>query len=356
MQTLQDIIIAFIMGYIGLTNQLAYFIQSHFNPEEAGTENKIALQAETDRISLIPDVLLRSLEYQQASLIESNTPTYGSYTHNPEEALVNIFCTLTTNDTIRTTTGTGFFIDERGVILTNAHVAQFLLLKNTDRFKSINCVVRTGSPAVARYSAELLYISPAWVQKHAVDISNATPLGTGERDYALLYIANSLTGEELPSVFPALKTKTELLPISIKDTEVLAAGYPATSLFTDGRAGLFTPAAALTTVSELYTFGSNYADVVSLRGSRVGEHGTSGGPVLNQDGEAFAMIATRGNDQTDGDGSLRAITLSHIDRTITEESGVNLRANLAGNITYRAGIFNELMTPFLRELLELNLQ
>lgn len=354
MQILQDLIIAFIMGYIGITNQLAFFIQSHLDSGEARPENRIALEAETDRISFIPDVLLRSLEYQQASLIDSRQ-TYGSYTHNPEEALVNIFCTLTTNDTIRTTTGTGFFIDERGVILTNAHVAQFLLLKNTGYFKSINCVVRTGSPAVARYTAELLYISPAWVQKHAVDITNATPLGTGERDYALIYINDSLTGEELPTTFPALKTKTDLLSTSIKNTEVLAAGYPASSLFTDGRAGLFTPAAALTTVSELYTFGSNYADVVSLRGSQVGEHGASGGPIIDQNGEAIAMIATRGNDAADGSGSLRAITLSHIDRTITEESGVDLRSNLKGDISYRASIFNELMTPFLRELLELNL-
>jgi Trypsin-like peptidase domain len=342
-------------AYLSLTNNLATFIGHTFSLEQPPTtksevtSNIIKLPSAIG--SSIPDILLHSNDYQQAAVGAAAGLT-GSTTNDPLSALVNIFCTFKTKDYIRTTTGSGFFIDPDGVIMTNAHIAQFLLLEKTDAFGDAHCTVRTGSPAVAKYNAELLYISPAWVQKNAAEIQSNAPMGTGERDYALLYVSSDINGNPLPTQFPALSFDSELLPISTKNHEVTAAGYPATDLIAHGPSTALISRIAKTSISELYTFGSNYADVISVRGTEVGAEGASGGPIVNSAGKVIAMIATRGDDTADGAGSLRGITLSHIDRTIKEETGFGLAENLNGNLPYRAKIFADTLTPFLIKILE----
>jgi hypothetical protein len=345
-------------SYLAFTNSLASYIGTALHIDSPTEETSIETDADAEILLLpsifdqsFPDILLRSQKYQQAALGAAAGLT-ESTTSNPLEALVNIFCTFTTPDYIRTTTGTGFFIDADGIILTNAHIAQFLLLEKTDTFGDAECIVRTGSPAAAHYNAGLLYIPPAWVQENAALIDDAVPMGTGERDYALLYVVSDIDNEPLPAMFPALSFDTDLLPLSTRGDSVLAAGYPATDLIERGPSSELLARIASTSVSELYTFGSNYADVFSVRGSIVGAEGASGGPIVNEDGEVIGMIATRGDDAIDGEGSLRAITLSHIDRTITEETGFGLAENLNGNLTYRAEVFAETLTPFLVSLLE----
>jgi hypothetical protein len=135
---------------------------------------------------------------------------------------------------------------------------------------------------------------------------------------------------------------------------VLALGFPTPA---DTRPGdSLTIEMATTTISELYTFGSNYADVVSLRGSTVGGSGASGGPILDGTGKVIGMITTRGDDATDGPGSLRAITVSHIQRTIQEETGFALERNVSGDVVTRAEVFKKTVAPFLLSLLTSELE
>lgn len=359
MSLLTDIIVAILTAYLALTSSLADVINDVFLQEdEAGIEETVpqgsildGLTTLPSRFSSIPDILRRNAIYQQATIIGPEGYTEAT-TEDPLEAIVNVFCTLTTRDTIRTTTGTGFFIDADGVIMTNAHVAQFLLLRDSTRYEKTECVIRNGNPAAARYKAELLYIPPAWVQENAKVLNDAVPLGTGERDYALLYVSEAVDGTPLPEMFPALSFDSNRLPLSIRNNIVTAAGYPATELLARGPSTALLPKKAETTISELYTFGSNYADVLSIRGSEVGAEGASGGPVLDESGAVIGMIATRGDDAVDGIGSLRAITLSHIDRTITEETGFSLEENLSGNLAYRSQVFKATLAPFLITILE----
>lgn len=356
MQILTDVLVAILVSYLSFSNFLADAI-INIIPEESAVE-----ETETTNIfegiailpsnfTSIPDILLKNREFQQATVIAAKEETEAT-TDDPLEAIVNIFCTLVTDEYIRTTTGTGFFIDADGVIMTNAHVAQFLLLEKSEEYESAECIVRNGNPAAPKYVAELLYIPPAWIQENAKNMSAAVPLGTGERDYALLFASKTVNGEPLPAHFPALSFDSELLPLSTRENSVVAAGYPAANLIKNGASADLIPKKAETTVSELYTFGSNYADVVAIRGSEVGEEGASGGPIVNEDGKVIGMIATKGNDATDGAGSLRAITLSHIDRTITEETGFSLEENLNGNLTQRSAIFSRTLAPFLMQILE----
>ena len=358
MQFIIDIAGVILTAYLAFTNNLADKILTYFPVEEEEVMEESEDVTETSLRSLpslfgsqgLPDVLLRSVEYQRASAVTAVTENERTVT-NPDEALVNIFCTFTSPTTIRTTTGTGFFVHSEGVILTNAHVAQYLLLGATDTLGEAECIVRQGTPAEPRYRADLLYIPPTWVQENASLITAAVPTGTGERDYALLYVTETVSGDPLPESFAALDVNTELLPRTIKGESVVAAGYPATDLLRNGASSPLYSVVADTSISELYTFGSNYADVFSIRGSDVGAEGSSGGPVVDATGQVIGMIVTRGDDTTDGPGSLRAITLSHIHRTILEETGFSLQRNLSGDVAYRSEIFTNTLAPFLTSLL-----
>ena len=240
MQFILDIISATLIGYLALTNTLAFKISNLIDPIHSNSElsnnnssQLTALPTEYHSDGVIPTILLESARYQQAAVATSEDTTFTT-TLDPLAAIVNIYCTSITPTQIRTTTGTGFFIHPSGVILTNAHVAQFLLLENTGVFGDTSCIIRNGNPAAPRYHAELLYIPPAWVEANASLIDDKAPSGTGERDYALLYVTGGMDNEPLPSTFPALALATGLLPRSVTNSAVIAAGYPAGALLRGG--------------------------------------------------------------------------------------------------------------------------
>lgn len=363
MEYLTHAVVTLLTTYLALTNTLADRIiailpstlpETVIRTEIASERIETTLPTLPSSLGIfLTDVLKKSSAYQRAAVMESAVPP-AQRLLDPSVAVVNIVCTFTTDSYIRTTTGTGFFIDSAGIILTNAHVAQYLLIAETTALGDASCIVRSDDLATPQYVAELLYIPPTWIQANADRIVQKVPMGTGERDYALLYVTGTRGRAPLPVVFPALTVNTDFLSHDIKETAVTAIGYP---VLTTSEAGAeLALALATTTVSELYTFGSNYADVFSIRGSAVGAGGSSGGPVLANDGSVIGMITTRGNDVVDGPGSLRAITLSHISRTIEEETGVSLERNISGDIPIRAKIFERTMVPFLLTFLTTKLE
>src|SRR5690349_10285815 len=69
------------------------------------------------------------------------------------DATVNLYCRLKAGKQLLSASGSGVFISDRGVILTNAHVAQYFLLAGEKGRVTGWCSVRTGSRAKEAYTA-----------------------------------------------------------------------------------------------------------------------------------------------------------------------------------------------------------
>lgn len=260
---------------------------------------------------------------------------------NISDTAVKIGCVQKGDGYKRIVTGTGFMINSRGVILTNAHVAQFLLLKNTPGLGKTSCEATIGTEEKTPFDVGLLYISPSWLLEHASLIGSMAPKGTGESDFALIYITGRRDGAVLENDFSFLPTATNSLPKSYKGKEVTIIGYPKQA---DKSAPQLI---ATSTITALYTFGSGYADVFSLASSTLGHQGVSGGPVVDEYGRAIGVLTTKDAGTT----VLNAITTAHIDRSLRRETGYDLTSYSQGDIDYKASLFNETISPFLQEIL-----
>jgi|GEM_PF-3126132 len=308
---------------------------------------------------VIPHILLDTPTRQTASIIlteKTVTPATSTLvsttTHSTSvaDALVNIFCTMKTPRSIRATSGSGVFITDTGVILTNAHVAQFLLINQGTAGITSSCVIRSGSPAVPKYYADLLYISPLWIKDNAVLLQTEHPSGTGERDYALLYVTKAVDGVALPNLFPALPIDVTPLGKNAKNEVVRAGGFPAEIIRTEGPKALLMPTVATTTITELFTYTRDNIDLVGIAPSAVGEQGSSGGAITALNNTVIGLISTKGNEAKDGAKSLRAITIPYIDRTIRDEVHVGLLDTIGSKLADRARIFRSTVEPLLRDI------
>lgn len=353
MSWLTSVLVAIVSGYLSFTSTLADTIEARFLLETT-TSSSPSIPTETltrlpSAYEDVPHIWHTDGSSQVATAIGGLTT--NTYAENPLDALVNIFCTYTRDGVSRITTGSGFFIDSDGVILTNAHVAQYLLLEEMSG--EADCIIRTGNPAEPTYEVALLYISPAWVLKNAASMTTPMPRGTGERDYALLYVTAGIDNRPLPKSFVALPVYTGHISGRAVGLPIQLAGYPAERAFKagDGAAELI-PRLAPSSVTELMTFGNNLADVMAIGGTDVGQQGSSGGPILTNDNTAIGIISTRGDDARDGTGSLRALTLSYVARTYEAETTQPLTTGISGDLPAKAAIFKQNMTPVLVALLK----
>lgn len=283
----------------------------------------------------------------QATLLpldQLNTQTRAS--------LVNILCTTKAGGSFEPISGSGVIVDTRGIILTNAHVGQFFLLTNYGSTGNVQCVVRTGSPATPTYTAELLYLPPAWIEANASQITSQQAVGTGENDYSFLLISGPVSSSvPYPSAFPALTMSTTDPSIN---TNVFLAAYPAGFLGgTTIQTNLYA-SSALSTVQALYTFNDpSQVDLVSLGGTVVAQSGSSGGAVINAaTGSLIGLITTETQGTTTASRDLNAITLAHVNRSLTALGQGGITGILTGDVSQKANNFNATIAPSETQTLE----
>ena len=262
-------------------------------------------------------------------------------------ALVNILCSPRGAGSLSPVSGSGVIIDQRGVILTNAHVAQYVLLAQSAR-TNLTCTIRTGSPATPRWSAEVLYIPPVWVEAHAHEITTDRPSGTGEHDYALLRITGSVDQSPLPDPFPYVAPDTREA-IGFQGDQVLAVSYPAEFLAAGAQFTMY-PASSITTIGQLMTFVAKTVDLISLGGIIEAQGGSSGGAVVNPWARLIGIITTTSEGDTTAARDLRAITLSYISRDLAVQTQFDLATILGGDVVAQALDFNTRTAPHLVDL------
>ncbi|MHB8710262.1 MAG: S1 family peptidase [Minisyncoccota bacterium] len=247
-------------------------------------------------------------------------------------ALVNIICYVPTGSNLHSISGSGVIINPKGIILTNAHVAQYFLLAD----RGVSCTIRSGSPAVDRYRAKLIFISPAWINANANVLTEAVPSGTGEYDFALLAVTGSAPSAVLPSSFQFLPLATTP-PRS--GTPVVIASYGAQFLASSQIQSSLFPTVVFGSVKDVFTFATNTVDVLALGGSAAAQEGSSGGGVANANGELAGTITTSTVSGDTSTRSLGAITASYIRADYASETGKALDLLLAESTTIAVAAF-----------------
>lgn len=271
-----------------------------------------------------------------------------------QKAIVNLLCN-TNSRLLSSITGSGIIIDPRGIILTNAHIGQYWLLHDFPSKDSTECVVRAGSPAYPRYHAELMYISPRWIENNKTLLRDSDPKGTGENDFAFLRITDTTdlfpqTGKSsLPEKFSYIQTNTRE-NISENET-VLLDSYPAEFLGgTTILQNLFVTS-AITTIQKIFTFKETTVDLLSIGGTIVSQKGASGGAVVDNKATLIGMIVTESSATTTSQRDLRAITLAYINRSLKEETNGGLVDFLSQDPVNIAKIFQASIQETLTKLL-----
>ncbi|HQT82941.1 MAG TPA: serine protease [Candidatus Paceibacterota bacterium] len=238
------------------------------------------------------------------------------------DALVNIVCYAPPASGLHSISGSGIVIDPKGIILTNAHVAQYFLL--TDR--GVSCTIRTGGPAVDSYDAALIYISPAWLRANSNVLTQAAPSGTGQYDFALLAVTGSKTATPLPAQFSYLPL-AEAPPGA--GTPIVIGSYGAQFLQASQIQSALYPTLVFGSVKDVYTFGTNTIDVLALGGSVAAQEGSSGGGIADSSGALVGTITTSTVTGSTDTRSLDAISASYIRAEYSSETGNALNALLA---------------------------
>jgi S1-C subfamily serine protease len=237
-------------------------------------------------------------------------------------ALVNIWCVARADSGIPSISASGVVVGSRGYILTNAHVGQYFLLAD----RGVTCTVRTGSPARDAYHASLAYISPAWVRANAALITQASPVGTGEHDIAVLAITGAIAPHTMPQTFAYTPLSAARPYVS---QPVAVAAYAGQSLVASDLEKALSPTGVISLVQEVLTFASDTPDVVAISGSIAAQEGASGGGVVNAEGELIGLVTTSKTTGPLEGRRIGAITASYLRSEYLSQVGTTLDVLLA---------------------------
>ncbi len=318
-----------VLSFILIVSSTTFFVWPHTS--EAAGRNSTLVQLQIKILLLkIEQLRLQLAELKAPKLIEPlNTEAVNN---SVRQAVVNILCENTGASPFKSISGSGVIIDKRGIILTNAHIGQYFLVKDYPRADAMNCVIRAGSPASPAYEARLMYLPPAWIQNNPKTIRTSGATGTGEDDYAFLAVTLSRNSLPLPASFPYVPID-DTVALLQDNYPVLLASYPGELAGSFMIQNSLFASSAITNVSKGYYFETNPVhdlDLFDVSGTLISQAGSSGGAVVSLiTGKLIGIIATATEGVTTGLRELRAVNLAHINRSISKYTGQTLANFLA---------------------------
>lgn len=286
------------------------------NLESVKEDNTQPSQPTQNTISQIIQDAVQEVDSVEQSLTTRNTI---------DDFVVNIVCSKKSGNQVNVSTGSGVLIDSSGVIITNAHVGQFVLIE--DNHNSYKCSVYKENIPTLGYTVDVLYISPEWIRENYNLINSSNPRGTGEFDYAFLYITGSVNPTtKKPSSFPYAN-------FSLNDSKyeigrnVKVAGYPGaptkiSEIFSSGILKKDT-----VPIIDVFTFNRTSIDVISTDKTIVGAKGSSGGGVFDSSNNLIAIISTTNGEQNDA--YINAITTTYINNSLKDSENKSVSSLLS---------------------------
>lgn len=279
-----------------------------------------------------------------------NEEVVSDSSSNIEDVLVNIICLQKEGNLINAHTGSGIIISPKGLVITNAHVALPFLIEQSEGKNKMDCVLYKENIPTFGYKAELIYISEEWVKENAEIISALNPKGTGENDYALLYInKNTNPALSVPRNFSYKNINTKKDYVGIGD-EVLVAGFPGAPKTLIDLNHAVNLKQDIVKIYDVYTFMKNSVDVFSTEITEVAAKGASGGGVFKNNELVGLIVTTSG---PPNNSRINALTTDYINRDLISDYGLSFGEVINSNYTNLADTFEK---NLLSELSELVLQ
>lgn len=264
--------------------------------------------------------------------------TFGQINIEAVNKLANLLCSIKKGINIFTITGSGVFIDAKGVLMTNAHIAQYFMVQNSSKKEFIDCKVLIGNSTISKFQARVFFIPSVWFETNYKEIDNFNPIGTGENDYALLLVTNSINGDPFPNIFSFFETNFNSNDIK-KGEKFLFAAYPTSKNIISFNDLHFV--SAVSAINEIYSFDNLSPDIFWAEGGTLAERGSSGGAVIDKNGKLTGVIVGTTETPLIIDRQFRALSMSYIEKNFKKETGFELDNYLKKDLKNTLKIFEE---------------
>ena len=316
--------------------------QENTKIESTSTPENIKLQSSTNPTQ---PVILQNSNSQIVGKLLDQTSTINE---KISASVVNVYCQAIRGSSIETVTGSAVQVDPSGVYLTNAHVAIYVMLSDTEPTGTVSCYIRESSPAKKIYEAKSVYIPSSWINSH----TNAYKLGieligTGEDDYALIKRGNSNPNLK-QSDFPSEWSSSLESSLPTKGQNIILSGYPVFDK------------SIISSALYLMTNNSSILNAFNLNGkpdslfdnesTKLAQIGSSGGGAFDLQGNLFGIMDAAINNTPGELPSERIVGINYIRNNILKDTGKSLES-IISNAEQESKNFIQNYAPSLSKVL-----